>query len=258
MLYSKLKAGTLRDHSEQMNKWTAGFFDADGCVSLHIKKHSNGRYGVYLQVSIAQTKPEILHLLKAHYKIGGISGVSWHLSGTDARRLLNLIGKHLKIKATHADNMQWVVDELQGLSIKDPSDLKEYAECSRKNSRWRTEPKHIPLAYMAGYFDGDGHYLCRVGRIRRFEDGRVRKDNLLKLFVGCARWDSFLLDKLHQDYGGSIALRKDGCYFWQLALGKSSRSLAMKLLPKLRKYSCLPDKFKVIDRMIAFHTTRRD
>ncbi len=258
MLYNKLKSGTLKKHSEQMNKWTAGFLDSDGCISLHVKEHSNGRYGVYIQVSIAQTDTEILHLLHQYYNTGGVCSNSWHMSGKDARKFLNLIGKHLLIKAKHMDNLLWLVDELDGVSIEDTEDVREFSKCSRLNSKWRKEPKHVPYAWLAGYLDGDGHYRARINRIRKHFDCTISVTNELKLFVGCAPWDSYILDKLHHDHGGSIRMRKDNCYFWQLALGKNSRSKALPFLRKLRKYTCLPRKAEAIDRMITFHTTRRD
>lgn len=258
MLYNKLKSGTLKGHSEQMNKWTAGFLDADGSIGLHIKRHTNNRYGIYLQVCIDQTDTDILYLLRDHYNIGNVSGTKWHISGKDSHKFLGIIGKHLLIKATHMDNMLWVIDQLSGISIINVDDIRAYAECSRLNSRWRREPKHVPYAWMAGYLDGDGHYRVRLGRLRRYENGSTAITNELKLFVGSAVWDSFILDKLHEDHGGSIRLRKDNCYFWQLSLGRNSRSKAINLLTKLKKYSCLPRKKEAIDKMLTFHTTRRD
>lgn len=258
MLYTKLKNKTLKKHSEQMHKWTAGFLDADGSISFHIKQHSNKKYGIYLQVSICQTDTEILHLLSDYYGGGGVSGDHWHLSGKQAHIFLNLIGKHLLIKATHMDNILWVVEELRGCSIIDADDIREYAKCSRSNSRWRHHPKHVPYAWMAGYLDGDGHYRVRIGRQRTYSDGSTAITNELKIFVGSAPWDSFILDKLKEDHGGSVRLRKDNCYFWQLSLGRNSRSKALPLLRKLRKYCCLPRKAEAIDSMITFHTTRRD
>lgn len=258
MLHSKLKAGTLKKHSEQMHKWTAGFVDSDGSISLHIKKHTNGRYGIYLQVSIAQTDTTILHELRAYYKLGSVGSDSWHLSGKDAHKFVNLIGKHLLIKATHLDNLLWITKELSGISVRDVEDIKCFSKYSRSTSRWRHEPKHIPYAWLAGYLDGDGHYRVRTGRVRLYSNGSTAVVNELKLFVGCARSDSFILDKLKEDHGGSVRLRKDGCYFWQLSLGRNSRSKALPFLKKLRMYICLPRKAEAVNKMIAFHTTRRD
>lgn len=258
MLYEKLRAGTLKKHSEQMNKWLAGFIDSDGSISLHIKRHSNGRYGVYLQVAICQTDASLLHLLCAHYGLGSVSGDTWHLSGKDAHMLMNLVGKHLLIKATHLDNLLWLIGELKGLSIREPEDIREFSICSRENTKWRHEPKHIPYAWLAGYTDGDGHWRCRVGRERRFRDGTSCLANELKLFLGAQPSDSFVLKKLHQDHGGSLKLRKDGLWFWQLSLGANSRSRAIVFLRKIRKYVCLPRKAEAIDSMLAFHATRRD
>jgi len=258
MLYDKLKAGTVKKHSEQLNKWVAGFLDADGSISLHIKKHSNGRYGVCLQLSISQINTDILVLLQQHFKVGDVGKDSWHISGKQSHKFIGLLRKHLLIKATHLDNLLWVVEELKGVSIQDVEDIREYSKCSRLNSRWDHKPKHIPYAWMAGYLDGDGHYRVRLNRVRRYSNGSTAITNELKLFVGSAKWDSFILDKLKEDHGGTTRLRKDGCYFWQLSLGKNSRSKALSLLRKLRKYSCLPYKREAIDKMITFHTTCRD
>ena len=51
----KIRNNKLKKHSEQFNKWLAGFIDADGSFSLHFKKNSNDRYSIYLQFSLCQS-----------------------------------------------------------------------------------------------------------------------------------------------------------------------------------------------------------
>jgi len=252
------KIDTLRKHSEQLNKYTAGLLDSDGYIGIHFKKNSNGRYSSYLQMAICQTDTTILHQLCKAYRLGTVYADRWTLNNKESHILLGRIGKHLRIKATHSDNILWLLSELKGWSVASKDDLTEYIRCSRLNSRWRKEPKHLAWAWMAGYFDGDGHYRVRIGRKRTYSNGSTAITNELKLFVGSADYDAFILNHLHRIHGGSIGTRKDGCRFWQLSLGRNSRTKALRFLKQLRKYALIPKKVAAIEQMIAFHTTRRD
>jgi len=267
----KLYSGKIKKHSEQLNKYVAGLIDSDGSFSLSYSKMTTGRYGVYLQFNLTQAEsadPEhkLLYALRNHYNVGGVhiskhrplqasESASWVVSGKEALKLLNVIFKHLRIKATHADNLRWIVDSLAGYTISDTEDLKEYVRCSRVNTSWLREPKHLPTAWVAGYIDGDGHYRVRIGRESR---GAIR--NEVKLFVGAQECDSFILKQLQKEHKGHLSKRKDGLWFWQRSLGKASRSMAVPFLKSMREYCCLPHKYEAIQRALAYHEqiTRRD
>ena len=152
MLREKLLSGKLSKHSEQLNKFVAGFFDSDGSVYL-----CRDRGAIALRCSINQSAAkdpdfEIMRSLHRHYSLGTLNYVdvkkgsaqcSWRFGATDSKKLFNLIGKHLLIKATHFKNCinsynskTFMVDE-------------EYKN-SRNNSTYLKRPKHISWAYLSG------------------------------------------------------------------------------------------------------------
>ena len=53
MLREKLLGGKLRKHSEQLNKFVAGFFDTDGCVGVTLDK---GYLKLYSKITQASSK----------------------------------------------------------------------------------------------------------------------------------------------------------------------------------------------------------
>lgn len=272
----RLRSGSIKKHSEQLNKYVAGLIDSDGSVSLKYKKMTTGKYGVYLQFALCQSasndeEHELLHALCKHYKVGSIylegdrefsksEGARWVVSGKEAEKFLNVIQKHLLVKATHVDNLRWITAELSGTTIEDVEDLKDYIRCSRESSRWRREPKHLPSAWLAGFIDGDGHYRVRLGRVRVYKGGSSALTNELKLFLGTQASDKYILEQLKKEYRGSLGLRADGLWMWQMPLGRNSRSSALPFLKTMRKYSCISKKYNAIQRAISFHeeATRRD
>ena len=274
----KLLSGHLRErrkHSEQLNKYVAGLIDSDGSVSLSFKVHSNGRYGIYLALSIDQSASndsdlQLLRSLRDFYRLGKIyyfdreSNISkshsakWLMSTKDALQMFNRIGKHLLVKGTHFQNLVWIVESLKGISLRDIDDLREYSECSRKNSRWIKHPKHPSWAWLAGFLDGDGHYRCRIGRVRKYKSGDTAITNELKLFVGVHEDDKHIVEFLNHTFKGSLRQRKDRLYFWQRSLGKNSEKFAIPFLKKMKQYSCLEKKYNTIDKMLTFHIKNRE
>lgn len=274
----KLLSGKLeerRNHSEQLNKYVAGLIDSDGCISISFKAHSNRQYGVYLNVSVDQSASndidfQLLRSLQSFYKLGTIyyyqrdseivksHSAKWLMSTKDSLKLFNLLGKHLRVKGTHFENLVWLVTELKGVSIQDTDGLREFSKCSRQNSRWLKHPKHPSWAWLAGFLDGDGHYRCRIDRLRTYSDGSTCRANELKLYLGVHEDDKFILEFLKDAFKGSLAQRKDGLYFWQRSLGKSSEKFALPFLKQLRKYSCLEKKYTEICKMIHFHENNKE
>ena len=171
---------------------------------------------------------------------------TWTMRGKEARKLFNLIGKHLRVKGTHFNNICETYTALNTLRLSDSAveELKAYSKCSRESSSWLKQPKHPSWAWLAGYLDGDGHYQCRLNR---------KKCNELSVQAVASSSDSKVLEFLKEHLGGSLYTTVSGVVRWRRGMGKSHEKFALPVLKKLRKYSCLPGKYKAIQRMIEFH-----
>lgn len=267
----KLLSGSLKEnrkHSEQLNKYLAGYLDADGCISISYKLY-NGYYTASLVFNFTQSfsvdpDGKLLQAFRDYYNLGTIShrtldlysSISvWNMGTQDILKLYNLIKKHLRIKGTHWDNLIWLYNELKlfRLSEDNIEELKVFSKCSRQNSKWIKRPKHLSLAWVAGYLDGDGHYRIRH-RLKYVKSyGKECKANELCVQVSCDKYDKHIVDKLKEDFKGSLNLHKDGHYIWKRSLGKTSHTFALAFLKKLRKYCCLEKKYIIIEQMIKFH-----
>ncbi len=244
----KLVSNQLRSrrvHSEQLNKYTAGLFDADGWVGFEFNK-----YGVYLRAGIYQaatvdTDFQMIRSLQAFYGIGrlnysyqenGVSGITWRMSNKEAKIFFNRIGKHLRIKATHFRNLILLQEEGQHL---DPDVLRGISEVSRKNSKWLKHPKHLSWAWVAGYLDGDGCYRYR------------QRKQSVSLCIKAASQDAHILQQLKRDFKGSI-LDHGSSEIWRRGLGKGHIKFSLPFLKNMRKYSCNINKYRQICRMIDY------
>lgn len=251
----KLVSGKLknnRKHSEQLNKYVAGLFDADGCISLEIR---TGDLGVYLRATITAASSvdqdfEMLRALKDFYGMGnlkysfiesGTSKCDWYMSTKDSKKFFNLIGKHLRIKGTHFKNMIEMQEKFnRSLSEEEAHHIKSFREESRRTSKWLKHPKHLSWAWVAGYADGGGNYNFR------------KSQNTLSLRI--VSGDYHILDKLKEDFGGSILENSTGgnYKFWRRGLGKGHISFSLPFLKKMRQYSCILRKYEKIQEMITY------
>lgn len=256
----KLVTGKLREnrkHSEQLNKYVAGLFDADGCISAEIR---TDKRGMSLRASISAASSvdqdfQMLRSLQSFYNLGtlsynfGDSGTSqccWYMSTKDSKIFFNLIGKHLRIKATHYQNMIWLFDNYNHiLSEEDLAFIGNFRKKSRVESRWLKHPKHLSVCWLAGYADGDGNYNLR------------RSQNTLSLRI--VSGDYHILDKLKEDFGGSIIENSVGGNYktWRRGLGKGHITFSLPLLRKLSQYSCIERKYNKIQEMITYLESTR-
>lgn len=266
----KLLTGKLREnrkHSEQLNKYLAGLLDSDGSISLKISPdRREGYYRIYLSLSLGQSASvdddfSLLRALRDFYNLGevyyrdvpgdqhkSIVGV-WRLAHKDSLILYNRVGKHLRIKGTHWDNLVWVTRELDKTIIPKVAldELKEYSKCSRDNSRWLKHPKHLSWAWVAGFLDGDGHYRFR----ERDRDGSTRTE--MYITFNCAQSDRFIADFFKVCFKGNVFINGVGLCIWKRNLGKESKSFAIDFLKKIRKYSCILYKYNTINKILEYH-----
>ena len=270
VLSGKLKEN--RKHSEQLNKYLAGMLDADGCLSLSFNLY-NGYYTTSLTFNFQQSLSvdkdgSLTKAIRDFYNIGVVnyrdlkdeeerfsSVAVWSMGTKDAIKLFNILGKHLRIKGTHWENLIWLYEELKLLRLSEENieELRCFSKCSRKESRWLKRPKHLSYAWLAGFLDGDGHYRFRqrLKYIKSF--GKECKANELLLRVSCDINSKHIVEKLEEDFGGSTHLHKQGHLVWTRALGKNSHSFALPFLKLLRRYSCIEYKYMTIDKMVSFH-----
>ena len=258
MLLEKLLSGKFRKHSEQLNKFVAGFFDADGSIYIY---EDRGNIGLRASIGQSASKDpdfEVMRALQKHYNLGRIiyylppdgenqaSACMWNLSTTDSKKLYNLIGKHLLIKATHFENLIWIQEECKGCPVK--GDIREFSDCSRKHSKYLKRPKHISWAYAAGYIAGDGHLRCKTYK----RSNSQYPANRLDIYV--ASGDEIIVQLFQESFKGNTRFsERDNTFMWYRGLGKHNTLFAMKFLPKIRKYMLLKTKRNVIDRMLDFH-----
>lgn len=252
----KLQSGQIKKHSEQLNKFVAGLFDADGYISFDFCRNK-----IQLQCGIGLIDENLIYSLQKHYKIGTIivtdgklashsTFYKWVMRSKESKKFFNLIGKHLRIKATHFRNLVNIHTELEEETLQEDmiSSLKEISKESRKNSKWLRHPKHPSYAWVSGYLAGDGHFEFKKGTKRNPREVVARASSV------CHKDDCFIQYFLKTAFGGSVTTSHGGDhYIWRVSLGRGSAKFAVDFLKKLRLYMCMERKFIVIDDLIKFH-----
>ena len=270
----KLLTGRLtqsRKHSEQLNKFLAGFFDSDGYVGLAFHKKGD-RFLLQPRAKICQSASndpdfEMMRALQSFYKLGFLfyedakedahsSAVVWMLGITDMKKLYNVIGKHLMVKATHYQDMIWLHESLRGvkLTASQAEELKEFSQCSRSNSRWLKHPKHISTRYLAGLIVGDGWITCRIRRKQFMKKTNTERFvNELGISIKLHPMDLHILLQIQRDYGGTLTQHKSGNMVWFRSLGRNSGPGVVKFLRSLSESLCLLKKYTLVQEIIKFH-----
>lgn len=254
MLLEKLLSGKLRKHSEQLNKFVAGFFDTDGSVMVALDKKWFRVTSKITQASSKDPDFEVMRALQKHYNLGYLTFTipkmensagccDWVMGIKDSRKFFNLIGKHLLVKYNYFVECLWIYEELKETPITKEAylEIKEYCTCYRRNSKFPRIPKHLSFSYTAGIISGDGHWRCS------------QKENINELNVEIVSTSLELIESFVRSYKGTYRLQKPGLYKWRRNLGKQSANFSKEFLPKIRKYTILKTKRDVIDRMLKFH-----
>lgn len=253
MLREKLLGGKLRKHSEQLNKFVAGFFDSDGSVFVYKDRSSLGLRSCIVQSASKDPDFEVMRALQRHYGLGrltystpekGSAMIEWSMSAKDSKIFFSLIGKHLCIKATHFDNMIWLWDNCRSLGITE--DIEDFKRCSRKSSKYFKKPKHLSWAYTAGYIAGDGHLQCRKHkRPDRPRDYYIRKSVIV------ASGDEIIVDLFKESFKGNKTYSdRDHTWRWERSLGLKNKKFSDRFLRKIRPSMLLITKRDVIDRLL--------
>lgn len=262
----KLFSGRLKDnrkHSEQLNKFVAGFFDSDGSITYN----RNNKGFRQLTSCISQScknSPfgKLLRGLQEYYNLGKVYHIEtqenhsdrfeWRLNAKDTKVLFNRIGKHLFIKQKHFQSMIDMYDNDYYAE-----NLSELRSESRRVSCSLTHKKHISPAYLAGLIAGDGSITSNIG-IERYSKSKqsyvIR--NELRLRIELHEMDSPVLFKLKSDYGGKVDKNvrdnRDVTYTWKKSLGKNSAD-AVDIINNISRFMCLDYKYEQLIKMLNFH-----
>lgn len=267
----KLISGQLknnRKHSEQLNKYLAGLFDSDGCLSFRI---TNGRFTLQFQISQAAINDqdfEFMRAMQSYFNLGSCyyettekwsSCCRWKIYGKDIKIIFNRIGKHLYTKSKQVDNLLWLYDELRGVALTptQEQDLRCLLISLKEDYGPLKEKKHPSWSYLAGLIHGDGNFLCRTDRINKKRNRGKDYTYIsteLRLHIYSHINEKCVLYFIQKALGGTIRDNtKTNLSIYQRGLGKQNHKFAIKFLSKLKPYLMHPKKYETVERMLKFH-----
>lgn len=221
----------MRKFNETLNKYVAGFIDADGTLAFHFNKTVDGHYRIGLQFGIAQIDQrgrgfKLLQYLRDFYDVGGIFDVPtkqqkfWKVADKNQlERFLPHIIKHLVIKGKHFQRMLEKRRELSGVNLtkEQVEELRAFAKTSRADTGSTRYKKYPSPAWLAGYIDGDGYLRCS------------EREHWLKIHVQAS--DVVAVELIQMAYGGNIRKTKhDNIKEFRLNFGASFYGTANKVL----------------------------
>lgn len=258
--------------NESLIKYLAGLLDADGCLSFVYTKDSKREemFSVGLSMHLGSASSidrhnfvESLPLLTEmgnSRRISNYKGKGYYTNWVVCKRahlemILPRLIKHMVIKAKH---WQWMLEVWRDYRSRDYGSKsihateREILEQAKKESRKLNvgpiKPKNHPTwAWLAGYLDGDGYYLHRDPKKKRYS-----------MVVGaCAHiTDISVLEFLKKSFGGKITThsQSDSVKEWYRSLSNQNRSFVLRFLPKIVKHSRL--KKHKIEQIIHHHQQR--
>lgn len=221
----------MSNYNETLNKYVAGFVDADGTLAFHFNKTVDGFFRIGLQFGITQIDNrgrgfKLLQDLRDAYDVGSITDVKdknqkyWKVAGkNDLEKFLPHIIKHMVIKGKHFQRMLEKRRELSGVDLTQDQvdELRRFAKESRAYTGSTRYKKNASPAWLAGYIDGDGYLRC---------SGR---EHWLKIHV--QKSDVCSVELIQRTYGGKIYdTAKENIKEFRLNFGASFYGIATKVL----------------------------
>lgn len=221
----------MSNYNETLNKYVAGFVDADGTIAFHFNKTVDGFFRIGLQFGITQIDNrgrgfKLLQDLRDAYDVGSITDVKdknqkyWKVAGkNDLEKFLPHIIKHMVIKGKHFQRMLEKRRELSGVDLTQDQvdELRRFAKESRADTGSTRYKKNASPAWLAGYIDGDGYLRC---------SGR---EHWLKIHV--QKSDVCSVELIQRTYGGKIYdTAKENIKEFRLNFGASFYGIATKVL----------------------------
>lgn len=221
----------MSNYNETLNKYVAGFVDADGALSFYFNKTVDGHFRICLQFSIVQIDNrgrgfKLLQDLRDAYDVGSIHNIEvknqkcWRVSSkNDLEKFLPHIIKHMVIKGKHFQRMLDKRRELSGVNLtqEQVDELRKFAKESRADTGPTRYKKNASPSWFAGYIDGDGYLRC---------SGR---EHWLKIHV--QKSDVCSVELIQSTYGGKIyKTTKENIKEFKLNFGASFYGTATKVL----------------------------
>lgn len=221
----------MSDYNETLNKYVAGFVDADGTIAFHFNKTVDGFFRIGLQFGITQIDNrgrgfKLLQFLRDSYDVGSITDVKdknqkyWKVSGkNDLEKFLPHVIKHMVIKGKHFQRMLDKRRELSGVNLtqEQVDELRKFAKESRADTGPTRYKKNASPAWLAGYIDGDGYLRCSD------------REHWLKIHV--QKSDVCSVELIQSTYGGKIyKTTKENIKEFKLNFGASFYGTATKVL----------------------------
>lgn len=270
----KLLSGRLRNnrkHSEQLNKYVAGLIDTDGNISLFFyKTRTTNKQKVSVSLNLTQSAVndpdfEALRAIQSFYNLGSFnvsipteeshhSIGQWTLRDRESKILFNRLGKHLRTKGRHFENLIWIsnehkdVDDIPECVVEE---LKDFSKCSRRETSWLKMPKHLSWAYVAGVIAGNGSI-----KLKTIRDGHNYPEMVVT--VANQKCDIGTLELLKRDFRGNIYCHKTADYCtWERNLGISDSSFAVDFLSKLVRYIIHERKYLTMLNILQVHEEHR-
>lgn len=221
----------MSNYNETLNKYVAGFVDADGALSFYFNKTVDGHFRICLQFSIVQIDNrgrgfKLLQDLRDAYDVGSIHNIEvknqkcWRVSSkNDLEKFLPHIIKHMVIKGKHFQRMLDKRRELSGVNLtqEQVDELRKFAKESRADTGPTRYKKNASPAWLAGYIDGDGYLRC------------YDREHWLKIHV--QKSDVCSVELIQSTYGGKIyKTAKENIKEFKLNFGASFYGTATKVL----------------------------
>jgi hypothetical protein len=185
-------------------KYVAGFLDSDGSIQVLWRAidRADSQPEIkrpYLSLEFTQLTCNDEVLYRIQDSIGGIISTDdkkrsscLKLFGSPAVQVLNRIKKYLVVKRHYAEVVLEILGKPQNKEV-----VAAYLKAQRKVKGGM--PNYPSGKWLAGYFDGDGCFTCRIGK--------GKTGGQLVAEVTSSAYDAEGIELLQKVFGGSIASR---------------------------------------------------
>lgn len=149
-------------------KYLAGFFDADGHISVRARKGARPD----LEFSLSQRAEYRAPLDYAHKLFGGVirekhdgKYLELQMRCGPARKAMERLKKYMVLKRHHAQNMLDLVDSSSVLHTDEEiRQVRQQVKAIRQSGGYWS-PNFPPRKWLAGYIDGDGCFTVKVDKV---------------------------------------------------------------------------------------------